>query len=128
MAKYFKPEEFACKCGCGFDKMKPTFVDKLDYARGRARVPFVVNSGCRCEAHNQAEGGSDQSEHLANSDGFSEGVDISTKNSSVRWKVVTSAIAAGIRRIGIGDTYVHLGDGLSHKTHPVIWTYYKTGD
>lgn len=123
MAKYFKPEEFACKCGCGFKEMKPSFVDKLDYARGRAQVPFIVNSAARCETHNQAEGGKPQSEHLANDDGLAEGVDISTKNSSVRWKVVTSSIAAGIRRIGIGDDFVHLGDGLSHKPHPVIWTY-----
>lgn len=123
MAKYFKPEEFACKCGCGFMAMKPSFVEKLDYARGRARVPFVVNSGARCPAHNEAEGGKPESEHLANDEGYAEGVDISTKNSSVRWKVVTSAVAAGIRRIGIGDNFVHLGDGLSHKPHPVMWVY-----
>ena len=123
MAKYFKPEEFACKCGCGFDKMKQTFVDKLDYARGRARVPFIVNSAARCEQHNKDERGKEDSEHLANEDGYAEGVDISTTNSTVRWKVVTSAIAAGIRRIGIGDDFVHLGDGMSHKPHPVMWTY-----
>lgn len=123
MAKYFKPEEFACKCGCGFDKMKPGFVDKLDYARQRAQVPFILNSAARCPQHNEDEGGKETSEHLANQDGYAEGVDVSTTNSSVRWKVVTAAIAAGIRRIGIGDNFVHLGDGLSHKPHPVIWVY-----
>lgn len=125
MAKYFKPKEFACKCGCGFQSMKPSFVEKLDYARGRANVPFVVNSGARCTAHNASEdvGGKENSEHLANGEGFAEGVDISTPTSHVRWKVVTGALAAGIRRIGIGDDFVHLGDGLSHKPHPVMWVY-----
>lgn len=125
MARYFKSEEFACHCGCGFDKMKPSFVDKLDYARERARIPFIVTSGARCAAHNASEdvGGKPNSEHLANQDGYSEGVDISTPDSSTRWKVITSSIAAGIRRIGIGDNFVHLGDGLSHKDHPVIWVY-----
>jgi len=123
MAKYFKPEEFACKCGCGTQAMRPTFVDKLDYARGKAQVPFVVNSGARCEQHNKDEGGNTESEHLLNAEGYAEAVDISTKTSHVRWKVVTSAIAAGIRRIGIGDNFVHLGDRLGHKPHPVMWIY-----
>lgn len=123
MVKYFKPEEFACKCGCGFKAMRPTFVEKLDYARGKAKIPFIVNSGARCEQHNKDEGGKPESEHLANAEGYAEGVDISTPTSHVRWKVVTSAVAAGIRRIGIGDNFVHLGDGLSHKPHPVMWIY-----
>lgn len=123
MAKYFQAHEFACKCGCGTMKMKPGFVDKLDYARGRAGIPFVVNSGARCPKHNKDEGGKPESEHLLNAQGHAEGVDISTTTSTARWKVVTSAIAAGIRRIGIGDNFVHLGDRLMDKPHPVMWIY-----
>ncbi len=114
---YFKEKEFLCKCGCGLNNMRGTFLEKLDYARDRASVQFVVNSGCRCEAHNKAEGGKPTSDHLTG-----EGADIACETSFMRWRILRGAIAAGIRRIGIARTFIHLGDNLGNP-HPRIWIY-----
>jgi len=118
MAKWFKLKEFECKCGCGLNNIDTTFLAKLDDARDRAGIAFNVNSGCRCPQHNKDEGGKEDSEHL-----HGQGVDLDCPGSFVRWCIVTSAIAAGIRRIGIGSNFIHLGDRLSDKPHPVIWVY-----
>ncbi len=115
--KYFKESEFVCHCGCGKYNMRGSFLRKLDHAREKANTPFVVHSGCRCEEHNAAEGGKENSDHLTG-----HGADIEAISSFVRWRVVTSALAAGIRRIGIGKTFVHLGDNLDNP-NPRIWVY-----
>lgn len=115
--RYFTIEEFDCKCGCGKNDMQELFLNKLDYARQRAAIPFVVNSGSRCEAHNKAEGGKPNSDHVTG-----EGVDIKCQTSFDRWRIVRAAIAAGIRRIGIAKTFVHLGDNLNNP-NPRIWVY-----
>lgn len=115
---YFKPEEFACKCGCGKKEMQPKFMEKLNYARHKAGIPFIVTSGLRCLTHNEAEGGEENSEHL-----WGEGADIKATDGYTRWKVVDAAMAAGIRRIGVGKDFIHLGDGLSYKPFPVLYPY-----
>ena len=97
--------------------MTPGFLHKIDYARDRANTQFIVVSGCRCEKHNAAEGGTETSDHLTG-----EGADIKATTSFVRWRVVTSAIAAGFRRIGIAKTFIHLGDNLDNP-NPRIWVY-----
>jgi len=76
----------------------------------------------RCHYWNTLQGGKSNSEHLTG-----EALDIETNDSTTRWKVVTSAIRAGIRRIGIGATFVHLGDELTNHPYPVIWNYAFTG-
>lgn len=116
--EYFKPEEFTCKCGCGKKEIQPKFLEKLNYARHKAGVPFVVTSGVRCLTHNAEIGGDDNSEHV-----WGEGADIKALDGYARWKIITAAIAAGIRRIGVDKDFIHLGDGLAYKPFPVIWSY-----
>ena len=62
--KYFVPEEFACKCGCGFCAPNHELVQILDALREFFDKPVAVNSGCRCEAHNLRIGGAMHSQHL----------------------------------------------------------------
>lgn len=50
--RYFKLEEFACKCGKCNSVINLDFLRKLDKARGIAGVPFFINSGCRCDNYN----------------------------------------------------------------------------
>lgn len=51
--KYFKPEEFACKCGCGQNNMHPGFLERLDMLRHKLGFPLTVTSGFRCRNHNR---------------------------------------------------------------------------
>ena len=60
----FKPDEFACKCGCGFDDIDPLLVSALQRLRDEVQRPVVVNSGCRCRSHNAAVKGAPQSQHM----------------------------------------------------------------
>ena len=102
MAKYFQPSEFDCKCGCGKNNIDPGLVAMLDEARGIAGFPFVINSGCRCDAHNAAVGGSVTSSHLV---GLA--VDIKCLNSHTRYKLIAALETAGFTRFGIAKTFIH---------------------
>ena len=113
----FNIEEFDCKCGCGLNNMKQTFLWRLQQARTLAKIPFIINSGCRCKAHNKSVGGKPDSEHMTG-----EAVDIKVNSSNVRYRIISAALEVGITRIGVGDTYIHLGDSM-YKPRNVIWTY-----
>ncbi len=118
--RHFTPDEFNCKCGeCvrGYDDMQEELITRLDDARERAGVPFVITSAVRCEKHNRAVGGVDSSAHV---DGWA--VDIAASGSRKRWHVVSALIEAGFTRIGIADTFVH-ADCDPSKSDRVIWTY-----
>lgn len=102
MPKWFKLSEFTCPCGCGLNNIHPTLVSLLDAARTEAGIPFVLTCGSRCPTHNHAVGGSPTSSHLT---GLA--VDILCRASTTRWKVVTSLLSAGFRRIEIGPYHIH---------------------
>jgi zinc D-Ala-D-Ala carboxypeptidase len=112
--KYFKEEEFTCKCGCGPNKLQQFFLEKLDLARGIACVPFIINSGYRCEKHN-AEEGSTSKNHTS---GLA--VDIRCSSGPDRLKIVFALLDVGFRRIGISKNFIHVDmmGGVSS-----IWVY-----
>jgi len=116
--KYFTEKEFACKCGCGENKMQPTFLWKLEQARGLAGIPFNITSGYRCSKHNKEVGGKPSSDHLTG-----RAVDVMAKNSRDRFVIVNAALNTGITRIGIGKTFIHLGDGRNNPKR-VLWIYF----
>lgn len=65
--KYFRREEFACKCGkCGGFPVEPSekLVRVLDKFREEVGLAVYINSGIRCKAHNAAVGGANDSRHL----------------------------------------------------------------
>lgn len=68
--KYFKREEFRCKCGgayCdGFPvEPDPRLVRMAEKVREHFGVPMDVSSGIRCETHNRNVGGVAHSRHMA---------------------------------------------------------------
>jgi len=63
MNPYFKREEFACKCGCGFAVVDAELLNVVTLVRLHFKTPVTINSACRCEAHNKAVGGADGSKH-----------------------------------------------------------------
>ena len=116
--KYFKLSEFASpdEAGSG-SKMNKAFLEKLDYARHNAGVPFVITSGYRTEARNKLVGGRVGSSHLK---GLA--ADISYNGSRERYLIVSSLLDVGINRIGIHKTFVHC-DVDNLKDEAVIWLY-----
>ena len=66
--EYFKPSEFACKCG-GFCDGAPARMDEklvrtADRLRARFGAAITVSSGLRCRQHNANAGGVSNSRHL----------------------------------------------------------------
>ena len=113
----FNLDEFECKCGCGLNNTQHYFIDKLQDARDRAKIPFFINSGCRCPKHNAKVGGRKNSDHLTG-----EGADIFCDDSYSRFKITTALIAAGIERIGISGKFIHAGSCIDNPQQ-VVWLY-----
>lgn len=114
--KNFKLSDFSCPC-CGANEIKHYFIDMLQEARILAGVPFSINSGYRCPAHNKKVGGKPTSDHLTG-----EGADIGCTASRERFLIVDALLTAGIKRIGIAKTFIHAG---SRDDNPqgVLWLY-----
>ena len=119
MWKNFRRPDFACKCGKCENGIQDHFIDKLQLARSLAGVAFVITSGYRCEEHNRKVGGVPKSSHVK---GLA--ADIHCPTSSRRWRIIEALIKAGFKRIGIGETFIHV-DKDPHKPMPIMWTYYK---
>ena len=67
--KYFRKEEFKCKCGGRYCNGYPAEIDMdmvrdADTIRERLGVPLRVNSGLRCQQWNRIQGGATNSRHL----------------------------------------------------------------
>lgn len=56
--KYFKPNEFTCKCGCGLNNIDLKLVKILDEIREYFGKPMLVTCGCRCQKYNDSLKGS----------------------------------------------------------------------
>lgn len=99
--KHFKKSEFTCKCGCNRNEMNEEFMLTLDAIREDAGVPMAINSGYRCPEHDVAEGG--KGNHPSG-----KAADVATPSSRARFLIHSAAVEAGIRRIGIDRTFLHL--------------------
>ena len=116
--KWFKDDDFQCKCGCGFD-ITDELKDLCDKARDLAQIPFIVNSGARCLSHNRNEGSRDTSSHVK---GIA--VDIATSSSSARFKVIQAFMKLGVSRFGINfnKNFIHIDIDTS-KPQELIFGY-----
>ena len=63
LSKNFSREEFACKCGCGFDTVDIELIGVLESVRAEFKAPILVTSGCRCLKYNQSVSGAADSQH-----------------------------------------------------------------
>lgn len=93
----------------------------LDDLRDKVGFPLIKTSGYRTPEYNKQIGGASNSEHIKMP---AEAMDIACTESSKRFAIIKTALEIGFNRIGIGQTFIHLGIS---KTHPqnVIWHYYK---
>lgn len=114
----FSRAEFACKCGCGFDDINMDLVTRLQILRNELGVPIKIRSGCRCKAHNEAEGGKPNSEHLTG-----EGADLECLGSASRYQMKRAIYSRRLfNRIGNGEDFLHVGVS-STLTNDVEWNY-----
>ena len=111
LSPYFKREEFACKCGCGFDTVDAVLLEALTAIRSHFNQPVVVTSGCRCEAHNTRVGGSKSSQHKKG-----RAADIKVKSTSPAL-VADYAQELGLS-VGRYDTFTHVD---SRSGPPRMW-------
>ena len=116
--KYFKLSEFDSpdEPGSG-SKMDKKFLEKLDYARHNAGVPFKINSGYRTKEWNAHIGGRVGSSHIK---GLA--ADIHCNGSRDRALIINALMEVGITRIGVGRTFVHC-DVDKKKDQDVFWLY-----
>ncbi len=116
--KYFKLEEFKCKCGnCNGGEMNHTLIALIDRAREIAGIPFKINSGFRCNESNTASGGVNNSSHLK---GLA--VDIKVTDSRSRYLTIRALSLVGLSRFGIGEDFIHV-DLDTSKSQKVTWLY-----
>ena len=99
----------------GLKDMNEQLIQRLDLARSIAKTPFKVNSAVRCEAHNKASGGVENSAHLTGN-----AVDISCFDRNKRFLIIDALIHVGFNRIGIYDKFIHV-DNDDSKTARVLW-------
>lgn len=117
--RYFSQAEFKrCTPSCSMTQMDDNFLRTLDLVREYAGIPLVLNCAYRSAAYDKAKGRNGNSAHTRG-----KAVDIRCNASTTRWKIVRAAIDAGIRRIGIGSTFVHL-DNDDTLPQCVMWHYY----
>lgn len=121
-SRFFKEYEWTCQDNCGANKVRASFLLKMDEAREIAQIPFVINSGCRCKAHNKSVGGSPTSSHISTDDSPCCAFDIAVPNSHARYVILSSLIKAGFTRIGIAKTFIHVDEDES-KPERVSWLY-----
>ena len=112
LSKNFKLDEFKCKCG----KCDPILVDEvlvtwLQKIRDHFGKSVNINSAYRCEKHNADPkvGGSKTSHHPKG-----KAADIRVEG-VVPLEVAKYAESIGIQRIGLYDTFVHIGSDPTKK-------------
>ena len=84
--KYFRKEEFTCKCGCKMNNIDLRLIKVLDEIREHFGQACIVTSGCRCSKHNKAVGGVQGSRHVLGkaADIYIKGVSANTLLSSTK--------------------------------------------
>jgi len=116
--KYFRDDEFKCRCQeCGMD-VDEAFKLKLDEARGVAQTPFRINSGARCPKHNAKVGGSPNSSHLK---GLA--VDIAYTSDLELAKIIRGLTWVGIGRIGVNEKKKFIHCDVDTNKPNAVWSY-----
>jgi zinc D-Ala-D-Ala carboxypeptidase len=121
----FSREEFACQCGCGRGlgdgEVSPDLVLHLENIRSAMGRPLFITSGCRCDAHNAAEGGVDGSVHTMLPLVVA---DVRAYPGPHKYNLVSLAFNQGATGVGVANSFIHMDwhDG-SVKARPAVWHY-----
>lgn len=102
--------------------LHPKLVEVLTELERRMGFELNINSGYRDPGHNVDVGGVENSEHTYDP---AEGADVLCLRSVTRFKMLKALVEMGVTRIGIGQTFVHIGVAAD-KPAEVCWHYYPT--
>lgn len=124
--KYFKPEEFTCRCGCGRNGMEASFMYTLEGFRATCGFPIIITSGYRCPDHNEKI----SSTGRAGPHTTGCAADISIAG-VFAFKVLSLCDRAGFTGIGIKQhgvhtkRYIHLDtlEAAPSRPRPWVWSY-----
>lgn len=110
LSKNFLAKEFRCKCGkCKTALIDDVLVAQLQAIRNHFGKSVNINSGYRCKSHNKAVGGDPNSSHM-------KGMAADIVVTGVKPRAVAEfAESMGIARIGLYDSFVHIGSGQSKR-------------
>jgi len=115
MKDYF-PEGFTCRGlepgrilhDCGLSVFDPAMHAILNLGREEFGRPIILNSTCRCKAHNVAVGGARHSAHLPGPDGLCHGADIKCLSDITRAILYKIFYDLGIRRFEVSNLHLHI--------------------
>ncbi len=122
--KYFKLQEFTCRCGCGQTNMVPEFIDKLDALRDKLGFGLTINSGYRCPEYNAKISTTGRNGPHTKGRAADIGVDRGRC-----YELLAHAKEFGFTGIGLlqkgAVRYVHLDDlpPAQGQPRPSVWTY-----
>lgn len=102
------------------DNIHPDLLELIHQLEQRLGYELTITSGKRDPAHNEKVGGVKGSEHTYP---LSEGVDVACASSAKRYALIKLLYEMGVRRIGDGKTFVHIGIAKD-KPQDVLWSYY----
>lgn len=100
--------------------LHPKLFAVLTLLEERMGFELQITSGYRSPEHNTDVGGVSGSEHTLDP---SMAADVLCQRSPTRYKMLKELFAMGVRRIGIGNTFLHIGVSLTHPQE-VCWDYY----
>jgi uncharacterized protein YcbK (DUF882 family) len=100
--------------------MDQEFLKLMDAIRERAGIPLVTNCAYRSREYDLSKGRSGNSMHTK---GIA--VDFRCLNCQTRLRIVQAALACGIKRIGQGETFVHIDIGDKRFGLPIALALYN---
>jgi uncharacterized protein YcbK (DUF882 family) len=110
-------DELECKCGCKMT-VKSDFRERLNEARELAGVPFTINSGARCLAHNRKIGSKDTSSHVS---GLA--ADIAYSDALYLTRIIHALSRVGFTRFGVNESKKFIHVDLDNKKPNSIFGY-----
>jgi len=114
MSKHFALREIKCR-HCDKCEMDDEFMDRIEFAREIADIPFHVNSGYRCPEYDTQIGG-------AGNHPTGKAMDIAVINGVTRARILFALHNAGFKRFGIDKYFIHV-DCVSDRPSPCVWIY-----
>ena len=102
------------------NNLHPDLLAVLMQLERRLATELYITSGHRDTLHNTEVGGVPNSEHTYSP---AKGADVRVLSSSMRVTMLKELFSMGVRRIGVGENFIHVGVA-SDKPADVAWTYY----